>query len=182
MKSTVTKPVAEKATASGTPKKHHSHKAGEDKQTVHRERTRSVSSDETTSTMASPGIEEHTKSTELAIRNQFPMTHLEGKSPDSKRLNMPPKSTKAKLGKIGGRQAQELNTNAGSNDATNPHQLSKGSSVQEVISPTKALDSSSKEIPKPPTETSKDIANRKREQLRQNLEAANTTSRKKRKF
>ena len=182
MKSTVAKSVTAKGTAPGTPAKYHLDEIGEDKQTSYPERTRSVSSDETTSAMASPDTEKHTKSTELSIREQPPMTHLDGKSSDSKHSDVPAKSTKSKLGKIGGQQAQELDTNAGSHYATNPYQISKGSSAQQDSSPRKPLDSGSKEIPKPPTQTSKDVANRKREQLRQNLEAVNTTSRKKRKF
>ena len=93
------------------------------------------------------------------------MAHLDDKSADSRHLDMPVKLTKAKLGKIGGRQAQELNNDAGSHYATNPHQIFKGSAAQQEITSRKPLDPHSKEIPKPPTEASKDIANRKREQL-----------------
>lgn len=88
------------------------------------------------------------------------------------------KSPRSKLGKIGGRRAVDSVAIVPSNEDSN--NAKKGASGESPT--TSAIEAPITER-RAPRETSKDRANRKREQLRQNLQAgSNNSSRKKRKF
>lgn len=115
----------------------------------------------------------------LSLRNQA-ATQLPTKLGDDagKTVHETAKSPRSKLGKIGGRRAFDSVAIVPSNEDSN--NAKKGASGE---SPTTSTIEAPITERRAPRETSKDRANRKREQLRQNLQAgSNNSSRKKRKF